>query len=275
MIGSRDFQPPLAAGATRSSTDGCRTRRLGSYRDGSFSVGCVAPCCPPSAVAEASAASGCCCVRSIGEYPRFWLTLLAISHLTWVGVEGPLRRLLLRAMRVHRERPAARQGGRWRLPALEAAVVALLLGTSLGHHRQERPGLDWSALVTRTPEALRGRSFGPAFRLAGADFESRQQGLELRLAWESRTASRLGYWVAVHLIDAQGRIMGQADFAQSLFASEVAQGERWHNRVLLEPPPGAVAVGLALFRTDETPLPIDGGPRDWEGRRLRIPLPGV
>ena len=90
--------------------------------------------------------------------------------------------------------------------------------------------------------------------------------------WHVRGA---GLNVAVHLIAKPGgAILAQADYAARPLSAK--NGELFEDVVFLSAAQiqNACFVGVAIYRRRTgTIFPIDKGPRDWEGRRLLVPLP--
>jgi hypothetical protein len=99
-------------------------------------------------------------------------------------------------------------------------------------------------------------------------------GRWLHLVWESLAAQKLSATISVHLVDDSGAILSQTDYPQDAIGGQVATGTAWVDQVDFGPQqlPGATAVGIALLDPDVGLLPIDHGPRDWDDRRLLLPL---
>ncbi len=119
-------------------------------------------------------------------------------------------------------------------------------------------------------------NFGSKFRLRGVviDFDRKRS---LKLIWESLESVRLKYWVAIHFVDKQGKIISQADYHQSNCKNQscrVKKGTFWVDTVDLANVPNAVKnIGIALYtEKDMSLLPISGGFRDWNNTRLLVPL---
>jgi hypothetical protein len=132
-----------------------------------------------------------------------------------------------------------------------------------------------SALVERSDPALCNLDFGGRFRLLGVLIEPDSAGAMLRMAWEALRPTIRDRLVAVHLVDSQRRILQGADYRQDPRGARVPSGMRWIDEVVLSKSAlsGAAAVGLALYHPTQPHLRISGGPRDWDGHRLIIPLP--
>jgi hypothetical protein len=134
-------------------------------------------------------------------------------------------------------------------------------------------------LADDTMPELRDVTFGDRFILIAATAQRVPDGLKLNLAWKSQVAEPLRYTVAVHIVDVDGKILSQADYAQDKSQKSVAAGATWQDIVTIPTQnlTGGHAVAVALYtkkdgRVNEA-LPADRGPRDWGNYRLLIPLP--
>jgi hypothetical protein len=126
-----------------------------------------------------------------------------------------------------------------------------------------------------TPPSLKaytGINFGSLFTLRGLDILCKTDGLHVKLAWESKVTQKLNLTNAIHLVDDQGEILGQADYKQPIQRQGVKSGDIWLDTVLI---PAAKLNGnirglaIALYDKSGT-LPIDQGTTDWGGHRLII-----
>lgn len=120
--------------------------------------------------------------------------------------------------------------------------------------------------------------FGGQFILHAVDFQRKENGLLLRLVWESTAVQELDREVAVHLVDDNGKILAQANYAQSVVGGRAGAGDAWVDEIDLpaEKLAGATRVGLVLaHHPGPELLPPDNGLTDWDGRRLLIPLPAL
>ena len=131
-----------------------------------------------------------------------------------------------------------------------------------------------------TPDHLKpfiGTNFGALFTLQGLAMQCEADGLHLRLAWQSNALQSPPYTTAVHLIDASGNILAQADHRQALATPVSAPGTIRVDTQVIAPEQfreGTVALALGLFDDRVVLLPIDRGPRDWGDRRLIVPVKG-
>jgi hypothetical protein len=129
-------------------------------------------------------------------------------------------------------------------------------------------------------EALNG-NYGEFFKAINFDgrFISQRlctketaDGLRLDIVWESLKEQRLKYVVFVHVVDAEGTILAQADYIQDDAKRIVAKGTTWHDVVRIPKAKliGAEAIGIGIYLPPDEFLVADQGPRDWNGRRLLI-----
>lgn len=103
-------------------------------------------------------------------------------------------------------------------------------------------------------------------------------GLRLNLWFERDPATTGEGWrIFAHLLDAKGEIIANSEKPLATDTSPDAEKTLRYQAVAFpNVPPTAVAVAFGFLRTDgATPafLAADGGPRDWNGHRLIVPLP--
>ena len=145
-----------------------------------------------------------------------------------------------------------------------------------------------SALLTRAAVASavaasvsgsRDVRFGGRFLLSGVLLTPNDEGLQMELFWESLAEQRLKYFVFVHLIDPSGKMLAQADYPQvpgARTAPHLAKaGEIWRDSVQLSPDQlkGATGIAFGIWEPPGTFLAPDRGDRDWDNRRLILPVP--
>lgn len=121
--------------------------------------------------------------------------------------------------------------------------------------------------------------FGNQFLLHGALLTPKDGGLQMELFWESLAEQPLKYFVFVHLIDPSGKILAQRDYEQAPGARSTPHtakaGETWHDTVQLSGNQlkGASGIALGIWDPPQTILTPDRGRRDWDNRRLILPVP--
>lgn len=118
--------------------------------------------------------------------------------------------------------------------------------------------------------------FGKKFLLRGAHLEKMPDRIRMQLIWESMNEQQLKYTVAVHVLDADGTILFQADYTQNRGHILVRDHAIWLEKteIPLEKLSGAVFIGIVLYSTEtKKTLSPDRGDRDWNNQRLLITLP--
>jgi peptidoglycan/LPS O-acetylase OafA/YrhL len=236
-------------------------------------------------------------VRSFGAYPGsmvyafFWAILLLMAWLVWAGVERPLRRRIAgvwpekeREGKARIREKAKARGGiwdsvlapSWRAVGIGGCALALLLvpvGASLARGRVARTDEAGArAVEAKSVPGARGVRFAGRFELMGVEMERAGGGLAMKLAWRSVKESTLKYNVAVHLVDEDGRILAQADYAQDSGEGRVRPGAMWVDTVRVGPEKMARVkrVALTLYEIGGAIESVEGGNRDWAGRRLLL-----
>ncbi len=118
--------------------------------------------------------------------------------------------------------------------------------------------------------------FGNKFLLRGARLTP--NGV-MELLWQSLMDQPLKYTVFVHFMDQSGKIIAQGDHEQVEGARRSARaakaGENWRDVVHLSRNQlkGVTSIGVGIYEPAGTFLKPDRGDRDWDNRRLNIPIP--
>ena len=130
-------------------------------------------------------------------------------------------------------------------------------------------------IAAASPPEVRGVQFGKKFALLGVVAKPANAGVAFELAWKSLARQRLESLVPVHVVDAEGGILAQADYRQRPEHGEVREGAIWIDVVTIphQALQGAAALAISIVEPGEKSLPADRGPRDWGGNRLLVPLP--
>jgi peptidoglycan/LPS O-acetylase OafA/YrhL len=217
-------------------------------------------------------------------YVGFWLALLLLSDLLWRWVEQPARDWILR-------RPSSLPSLRWRSASLAhkwnsvqlvlLCLVVLVAWNPPSATNKLSDELQWmdnstrQDLVARTPEHLRDVSFGRRFKLLACALNRTPEGVTLELGWESEEETAADRILAVHLLDAKGTMLGQADRRQTLLRGVVPKARQWKETIHLSTPmlTGVTRIGLALYLPKHPSLVIDRGTRDWNNTRLLVEVP--
>ena len=138
------------------------------------------------------------------------------------------------------------------------------------------------ALVSAVDKSVPGSRdvrFGNRFLLSGVLLTPNDEGLQMELIWESLSEQRLKYFVFVHLIDQGGKTLAQADHEQvpgARTAPRLAKaGEIWRDSVQLSPDQlkSVTRIAFGIWEPPGTFLAPDRGDRDWDNRRLILPVP--
>ncbi len=209
-------------------------------------------------------------------------TVLLAAHLLWVFVERPGRRFLVwlgsPGRRVGMPRVDVHAAARaWRWPAVEGLALGLLVFAAFNAHFAPpviHAVASSDAGATTAPE-LRGVVFGGRFRVQGADADRTDDGIALRLTWQSVGMQRLVYTVVIQPLDAKGD-------ALTAYSQPLDQLERTADdgvtltetfAIPQEIAANTQTIGVVLYRNPPEYLVADRGPRDNEGRRLLIAVP--
>ena len=119
-------------------------------------------------------------------------------------------------------------------------------------------------------------TFGDAARLNGVYLRWLESGaLAVSARWSADRHPEKAKNVGVHLIDATGAIVGQADHPLLPSNAIWLENLEWCDRFVIRPEKikGATTLGIAVFDDPEKTYPIHGGRCDWGGHRLLLPLP--
>ena len=164
--------------------------------------------------------------------------------------------------------------------ALRHFTAALMLALALaGCKKPTLPNSitssDAAAIAANTADEVRDVDFGNCFVLLGAAITPADDRLQIEFAWKSTAKQQLHWLVPIHIVNAKGDILAQADYKQSPEGAAVVPGMMWRDIVQIPVAQlkGATALAIGLMGAGEKWLPADRGQRDWENRRLLIPLP--
>jgi peptidoglycan/LPS O-acetylase OafA/YrhL len=232
-------------------------------------------------------------------YAGVWCVLLLTAYVSWATLEVRGRAWMVRwgerlvlstapasatapAVAATRRPPTTRvpltvpTGARTAAAAVGlASLLALCIAWSRMNAIDAASAADFSRVAM---EGTDGVSFGGRFLLHGARLQRGPRGAQLDLVWESQGTERLDWKVAVHCVDASGRIVAQADYPQDPEQRAVERGAFWKDVARipdskLAPPVSAVAI--AIYRgtgPSGEMLVADRGPRDWDNHRIVLSL---
>jgi len=223
----------------------------------------------------------------------FWVLVLLMAHLIYLLFERPMRAFLVRPSLPFRDvwsraqrtlvqkmpevHNAARGHRLWLAGEGATLAAAIVLVGYFIHLRPTVVFVDetYASQVRRqTPAEVRDVKFGTRLVLVGASISRAPQDVSLELTWQSMHRQQLRSNVLLHVVDSDGKILGQADYQQDPAHSEVPAGKFWADqiRLPLEAVQHASAVAIGFYGTNAEDLVADRGPRDWGGRRLLLPL---
>lgn len=121
--------------------------------------------------------------------------------------------------------------------------------------------MDWPYRQTIAPQNETAALFGDAIRLRGFDWAEQEGVLDLTLYWESATAVSDSYKVFIHILDAAGNLIAQADRTP---VNGLAPTHRWQPGDLVRDPlqlpfpPDAAEVRVGLYTEENGRLPTSG-----------------
>jgi hypothetical protein len=121
--------------------------------------------------------------------------------------------------------------------------------------------------------------FGDRFLLRAARVVPKHNGIRMEFDWQSLAEQPLKYMVFVHLLDESGKMVAQGDHEQAPGARTaprlVKAGEKWRSAVQLSRKQlmGVTKIGLGIWEPLGTFFLADRGDRDWDNRRLILPVP--
>ncbi len=121
--------------------------------------------------------------------------------------------------------------------------------------------MDWPYRQTIAPQNEAAALFGDAIRLRGFDWATQDGLLDLTLYWESATAVADSYKVFIHILDAAGNLIAQADRPP---VHGLAPTHRWQPGDLVRDPLqlpfplDAAELRLGLYTEENGRLPVSG-----------------
>ena len=217
----------------------------------------------------------------------FWVIVLLASYLMWALIEMPGRRLILGVgqKEMHGTK-AMRKSWHTHLNlnrrTIPAAITLAGLLTAIHFSMGNINHISPSEAAKITPQELRsvvGTRYGNLFALRGINVEHKSEGITIDLAWESLVEQKLVYTNAIHLTDTNGNILVQADYKQPMNRVSLKPGSIWKDLIFISKDKlkgGEKKLAIALFQNVNNSvsnlLPVDRGNRDWDGKRLIVPL---
>ena len=214
----------------------------------------------------------------------FWVILLLSSYLMWALIEMPSRRLILgRGQKKIHGTNVMQESWRSHLNlnrnTISASIVLTCLLTTIyytmmiGSINSISPS-DADIMTPKELKSVVGTRFGNLFALRGIKVEHKDDGLYIDLAWESLVEQKLTYSNSIHLTDANGNMLAQADYSQPMSRAKQKPGTIWKDSIFISKDKlkgGECKLAIALYRPNHL-LPVDRGDRDWGNQRLLINL---
>lgn len=238
-------------------------------------------------------------LASITEIPNglaygiFWLFLIIGSYLLWKVVEKPCRNYIVnfydrrylnqnssggKVIELNSQddghlpntnKKAVFPIRRYYIVILAPLiVVAVTVISSFSFWSQQ------SEVVLETDPETINTIFGEKYILTGIEQIYTDRVYVLELTWKSLQKQKLRFNTAVHVVDRNGKIMFQHDKSQKPKDQDVSMGAIWIEkyRIPAFQVKKASAVAIGLYSKTTGLLAIDKGPRDWNNKRLVIPL---
>ncbi len=206
-------------------------------------------------------------------YAGFWIATLAGAYLCFELIEKPMRGLIMGKGLAMLPRKLTTA-----LAVNLCCVFALvgLTGTLLNDRVCNWQQLSHDKIVSLTKSTaagISGTKFGGIFELKACALQRQGKDYELKLVWRSRALQPCKYYVAVHLLDASGKLLGYKDYPQDLGKRWVCPGQTWQDVVPITHAQWQQTkqIGVGIYTPEPfSMLPCDRGKRDYAGHRLLI-----
>lgn len=213
-------------------------------------------------------------------YMLFWLFCLAFSALLFLGLEQPFRRMILNWTRSGSE--VSKKGSMDAYGLVSSASLVLLILISLGLFLFRPPAisvmdsnlmqkfLSSSGLVKvdGEPTFINGIAV-----LAVRVKEEATDTLRVEVLLHTRKSARVDSILALHLNDAQGKIVQvPGDVRLDRSSLQLPAGTTWVQPFSVQKNiyEQSSSLGIAMYDDPAALFAIIGGERDWGGRRLII-----
>lgn len=195
-------------------------------------------------------------------YAWYWVCGLAGAALLHLWVEVPAQRLI-------RGWPAGQGDAMTGLRQIGGFCAAMLAAVVL------QPSARWLAMEPATPtrnKLAHPVVFDDSYRLDAIE----AQGGTLRFAWTAVRSAALAKRVGVHLLDANGNMLGQLDFVMETGYRHAPVGQQWSNFAARDGVDLQAAAELGVAVYDHRGLSNIAvtalAKTDWNGQRLLVPL---
>ncbi len=211
-------------------------------------------------------------VPPILVYAAFWIATLSSSYLCFELIEKPLRGLIVGKGLTIMPRKLN--------TALAANLCCIFILVGLTCVALNARAFNWQlsrdkviALVNQTQAGISGTKFGDSFELEACALQRQGKDYVLKLVWRSRALQPCKYYVAVHDMDANGKLLGYKDYPQDLGKRWVCPGQTWQDVVPITNSQWQQTkqIGIGIYIPEPfSMLPCDRGRRDYAGHRLLI-----
>ncbi len=216
-------------------------------------------------------------------YAVFWVWALTFAALLFIGVEAPCRKCILQGAKQKNWLVALSDHFRTKeIGALLALTV--MVGAMYFLRPSTIVQLDTNeveAFLQSLPEEVavpKGASFDHRYGIVAVRTHETNAGtVEVRVLLQALQTMRVNDMLALHLNDRDGKMMpDHSDKRLDFGRAAIPSGTRWIQT--FEVPNAslkrATSFGLAMFSASPPRILLDGanGERDWDGKRLILPL---
>lgn len=224
-------------------------------------------------------------------YVIYWMAVLIVSYLLYIGIEQPCRRWIvglphrLKIGNLSNTRVSVDRNFSWQESKSIYGVlllVVIVLGLKFGLPSIVG-GIDKISITEAnqiTGESLwaeqSGAQFGDDFILMAVDIKPTSNDYyELQFLWQAKKDVQLKYRVGVHLLGEQDQIVDQKDYLQNQNRISVKKGTIWREKINVsrESLQKAKGIAMAMYERPDAMhflLPVIATNTDWDGHRLVI-----
>lgn len=206
----------------------------------------------------------------------FLIAVLGLSNLMFLVVERPCRNWLrtLPQLFSGRQRPLRFDlAGPALMRSLPKCAFAIAVGLFLTFVHLKLEAAEDAALPYKTLALPGVIKFGDNIALQSVQAGIGEAGIKIRLGFRGDRRSQAKEFVAVHLIDENGKLLTSRDYAfqWNILPGPTNRSDEIYFRK--EECSNAQALGILMYRDVQSNLlDVDSGDRDWYGHRLIIPL---
>lgn len=213
-------------------------------------------------------------------YVVFWLWALSFAALLYTGVEVPCRQFILQVVKQKNWTASMRTYFRTR------EIIALLMLTFMvGSMHFLRPSTilrldenEVNAFLSDFPEevvVLQGVSFAQRYGIIAVRSRAIDANTqEVRVLLRALRSMHINDKLALHLNDSSGKMLRNFDKLIDVGRLAIPSGTQWIQ--VFQVPRSAIkeatSMGLAMYNSPKALFNGEGGERDWDGKRLILPL---